>query len=245
MKIFLAAFASRTDLLFKYKPKYILESFYYINNKIIEYSKSNYCKEFLLDSGAFTYLNTGKKVDFDKYVEKYAKFIHDNKFKLYFEMDIDKIVGLEKVEEYRKYLEKETKTKCIPVFHKSRGKDYFEYLVKNYKYIAIGGIAIKDIKKSEYKYFDYFIKKSYENDCKIHGLGFTSLKELNKYKFDSVDSTSWKHGEISSNLYIFKNNYLQQIKKEKNLIRKVNCKQMSEHNINEWIKFANYAERRM
>ena len=83
----------------KLKPR-ILESFYYINDETK--AMIPYYKDFLLDSGAFTFMqNTKTKINWDEYVERYAKFIKDNNIKHFFELDIDSIVGIEEVERLR------------------------------------------------------------------------------------------------------------------------------------------------
>ena len=46
------------------------------------------------------------------------------------------------------------------VWHKSRGKDYWLKMIKEYDYVAIGGIVTKEIKPSEYKYFHWFIRQA-------------------------------------------------------------------------------------
>jgi len=179
---------------------YLLGSFFYLRKVqkdkkawVLEQISAQAPEDFLLDSGAFSFLTGTQIPDIDLYLEDYARFIKDNNIKQYFEMDIDSIVGLPKVEEYRKYLEKETGVPSIPVWHLSRGKEYFIRMCREYSYIALGGIASKEYGSKLYKYFPWFIKTAHENNCEIHGLGYTG-KGLLKYRFDSVDSTSWLAG---------------------------------------------------
>lgn len=128
---------------------YVLESFYYIREFQIPIIKS--ADLFLLDSGAFTFMNTAQgNVNWDEYIRKYIDFINKNDVKYYFELDIDKIVGYEKVKKIRGQLEYETGKKSIPVWHKSRGIEEFKKLVSEYDYIAVGGFAIGDIRPQEY-----------------------------------------------------------------------------------------------
>ena len=47
----------------------------------------------------------------------------------------------------RKRLEAETKKKCIPVWHRSRGKENFIELCKQYDYVAIGGELSSEIEQ--------------------------------------------------------------------------------------------------
>lgn len=225
------------------ESKYILESYYYINDWQIKYIKD--FKLFLLDSGAFTFMSNSKKqINWDKYVEEYADFINRYDVNYFFELDIDAIIGIKEVERLRDKLEKLTNKKCIPVWHKSRGLDYWKKIVREYDYVAIGGIVTKEIKPQEYKIFTALLKMAKDNNCKVHGLGFTNLKSLYKYHFYSVDSTSWKSGNRFGTIYIYKGNKLEQIKKDNKRTKSGNWYHKIEYwNFKEWLKFQEYADK--
>ena len=179
----------------------ILESFYYADEwteRIIPKTK-----RFLLDSGAFTFFSSGKCVDWNDYLKRYIDFINKNNVEKFFELDIDPLVGYKKVLEFRRILEENTGKRCIPVWHKSRGKEDFLKMCEEYDYVALGGIVTKEIKANEYIYFPWFINEAHKRGAKIHGLGFTNLEGLTKYKFDSVDSTSWTSGNRFGAIYTF------------------------------------------
>lgn len=222
---------------------YILESFYYIDDKFIKLLP--YLDDVLIDSGAFTFMQNKKNIniDWDKYVEDYGNFIKKYKIKKYFELDIDKIVGYEEVKRLRNKLEKIVGYKCIPVFHKSRGKEEYLKLIKDYNYVALGGIAIKDIKRTEYKYFKWFIDEAHKNNCKIHGLSYTSIDGIKKYHFDSVDSTTWTAGNRFGVIYKFNGKTL--IKIDKPLNTRVKARESALNNFAEWVKFSNYADKHL
>ena len=204
MKIFFANPLSGWAYTLRHKPPYILESFY----EFLEHKKSyknylntikQFAKIFFLDSGAFTFMNSQKNVKaefLDRFVEAYAKFIVDNDIQLFAEMDVDSIVGYEKVLEYRHFLEKVTKKKCVPVWHKSRGLEEWKRTIKaGYKFVAIGGFVIKEIKlPEETREINQLIKIAHERDVKVHGMGVISMRWLHKTLFDSVDSTGWMVG---------------------------------------------------
>lgn len=219
-----------------YKRLNVLFSFYYV--KDWQTQLIHRFNNFMLDSGAFTFMtNKNKKVDYEKYTYAYADFINKNDIKLFFEMDIDSIVGLKEVERLRNIIEKETNRKTIPVWHKSRGKDYFLDMCKEYKYIAIGGIVNGEFGKN-FNYINWFCNEAHKNNCKIHGLGFTK-KNIKDYKFDSVDSTAWTYGtrckficefngrDIIKHNMSYKNNRLQ-------------SKKSRFHNFIEWVKWSEY-----
>jgi hypothetical protein len=197
---------------------------------------------FLLDSGAFTYLNKLKttQVNWEDYVLKYAKFIKENNIENFFELDIDPIVGIKEVEILRDLLEKYTGKKCIPVWHKSRGLDYWVDMCKNYSYVAIGGIVTKEIKRTEYDVFKPLLSIANKYNTKVHALGFTNLKGLEKYKFYSVDSTAWLSGNQYGAAHWFDGKTMQ--KKKKLPGQKVKAQEVARHNFKEWVKFSKYAE---
>ncbi len=219
---------------------YRLESFYYVTKK--DEPLIHKYKDFLLDSGAFTFMNNSKtNIDWDEYVKQYASFINRHDIEHFFELDIDVLVGINEVERLRYKLEKLTNRQCIPVWHKSRGKDYWLKMVKDYSYVAIGGIVTREIKPSEYKYFTWFLNEAKKENCKVHGLGFTNLTGLHKYPFYSVDSTSWLSGNRFGSVSYFNGETI--ITKNKEQGQRVKTNKVARHNFYEWIKFAEYAEK--
>ena len=224
--------------------KFMLESFYSIEDWEIEEIKTK--ELFLLDSGAFTFMNNFQgTINWQEYIDKYADFIIKHNIKYFFELDIDSIVGYTKVKQLTKYLENKVGRQCIPVWHKSRGIEEWKRITKEYDYVAIGGIVVKEIKPKDYKYFIPLLKIAKENNCKVHGLGFTNLKLLSKYHFYSVDSTSWKSGNRFGILYKFDGKTLKQIKKGKNQKIISPCYLGDNHNLKEWVKFQKYADKNL
>lgn len=217
----------------------ILDSFFYANEFTENVVIPN-CKNFLLDSGAFTFLQSGKKVDWRKYVREYADFVIRNRVKDYFELDIDKIVGFNNVLKIRQYLAEKIGVLPIPVWHRSRGYQQFLDDAERYPYVAIGGIAIKDIKRSEFPVFHRLIQDAHDRGAKVHGLGFTAMSELPKYKFDTVDSSSWSAGNRFGFVYMFDGEKMIQIQKPPG--KRVKSSETAVHNFLEWKKFCEYAE---
>lgn len=222
----------------------ILESFYYLrkNEKFMALAK--HFGSFLLDSGAFTFMTGAHKgaINWDEYVEDYARFINKHDIKLFFELDIDSVVGLQEVERLREKLEALTGKKPIPVWHRNRGKEYFIKMCENYPYVALGGIVTKEIDRKKYETaFPWFIKTAHDHKCKIHGLGYTTVANLKKYHFDSVDSTAWLYGNRGGYLYKFnpRTGLLEQLGKEGCRLK---SREGAVNNFNEWVKFGKYAE---
>ena len=245
MKIFLAGQApwkeeGLYENIFSRSSIYILESFYYADEWVEKHIPL--FKDFLLDSGAFTFFSTKpKNVNWEEYVDRYADFINRNKVNHFFELDIDKLIGYENVLKLRKRLETKTGKQCIPVWHKFRGKENFLSMCDEYPYVAIGGIVSKEISSKEYPIFTYLINEAHKRGVKIHGLGFTNLEGLKKYKFDSVDSTSWTTGNRFGSIYKFNGETMQKFDKKEGQ-RLADSRKVALNNFVEWVKFQQYAD---
>lgn len=244
MKLCLAAPCSLPFLREDYVHcKYFLESFLTIRNWFIPHIKN--CEMFMLDSGTFAFMRSGKdKENFDEYLTRYINFINKHDIKYFFELDVDSVVGFEEVKRLRTRLEKETGKKCIPVWHRSRGKEEFIQMCQEYDYVSLGGIAANEIKSSEYPYLKWFIDTAHSYDCKIHGLGFTNLKGLYLYNFDSVDSTTWIQGGKHGRLFHFDGMYLKEANTRSRRRRSdLNTHPINRHNFYEWTRFQEFADK--
>lgn len=216
----------------------ILESFYYCRSNDWIPKLLPYLGDFLLDSGAFTFMQGAAHVDWDAYVEEYAAWINKYKIEKFFELDIDSVVGLKEVERLRKKLEGLTNRQPIPVWHKSRGLDDFPRICQEYKYVALGGIAIKEIPRNKFEAaFPWFINTAHKYKAKIHGLGYTSIEGIHKYHFDSVDSTAWLYGNRGGYLYLFNPRTGMMDKIDKIHGKRLKSSDAAKWNFNEWIKF--------
>jgi hypothetical protein len=113
-------------------------------------------------------------------------------------------------------------------------------MCKNYDYVSIGGIVSGEIPRSKFSVFPWFINTAHKFGAKIHALGLGSTTALKKYPFDSVDCTSWNTARVGGKSYHFTGNGFTNypIISEKKFKRL----ELSQHNLREWIKFANYME---
>ena len=224
----------------------ILESYYMLRDNEDFMHLLKRCKSFLLDSGAFTFMQGTHQgeIDWDEYIEQYADLINRWDVQLFFELDIEIIVGMEEVERLRAKLEKLTNKQCIPVWHLKRGKDYFIRMCEEYPYVALGGLVGKVINgKIPEELYPWFIKTAHQHGAKIHGLGYTSIKGLHKYHFDSVDSTAWLAGNRGGFLYKFKpdTGTMQQLRPDGHV--RLKARESALNNFIEWVKFCKYAEK--
>ena len=219
----------------------ILESFAYADEYIEK--AIPLISDFLLDSGAYTYMagKDGSEVNWEEYIERYANFINKNKVERFIELDIDSLVGYDEVKRLRKLLESKTNKQPIVVWHKSRGKDEFLKMCDEYPYVAIGGLVTKEIKRTEYKVFPWFINEAHKRDAKIHGLGLTNIEAIKKYHFDSVDSSSWTAGNRFGHISKFTGNDIVYYTKPEGT-RLKDSREVAENNFNEWVKFQRWAK---
>jgi hypothetical protein len=230
---------------------YLLSSFWeHKNGKYGEYVKQ---KKHILDSGAFSAINdkTGKykNFDWDSYVKKYIAFIKYTEQKLFFELDIDCVVGLQKVEYYRKQIEDAIGIPPIVCWHANRGSDYWIKCCEEYPYVALGTTKASNAGKkirANPKILHWFINHAHKNNAKIHGLGFTSIPWLKELKFDSVDSTTWLCGKYGY-CYPYKNGNIIQLTKKQtnNEFNRAKTKELNLYNFEQWVKFQKYAEQNL
>jgi hypothetical protein len=228
---------------FNYSDIYTLTTYYHLRNKK-EIPKYCYSDNLILDSGAFTFFG-GKKVDWNIYVDNYIDFINKCNKKLFFELDIDSIVGLSQVEDIRKRIINKTGKNPIPVWHPSRGIDYYKRMVDEFDYIALslsGQYTSAWIKNPNADKVIYkLLSLANKNNCKVHGLGYTKLSKLGKFNFYSVDSTSWIMSMKFGNIKIFNGKGMEGVKRPDNT-KMINPKLRLKQGFDEWVKFQKYAE---
>lgn len=250
MKICLAGTYGHKRTVENNMPRFVLESFWSIKEWQIDKIKN--AEFFLLDSGAFSFMNSqrsGKEFNLTEiyeYLDKYIEFINKYNIKYFFELDLDVVIGYKEVLKMRKILEAKTNKKCIPVFHKIRGINEWYKMVKEYDYVAIGASGKNDSAwtRKHPEALIKLLKIAKENNCKVHGLGYTNLSMLKKVPFYSVDSTSWVSGWRYGSIHTFKNGKIEVHKRAKNtrLKREMGLK-AEEHNYKEWLKLQDYVDR--
>ena len=250
-KAFMARYETEEEALEALSNVYLLTSFWEIYGNV----KRNaipfyiYQERHMLDSGAFSFIkgNNSENIDWDEYIGQYVKCIKETNQKYFFELDVDFTVGIERVEEFRDRIEQAVGRATIPVWHKSRGKEYWLRLVEEYDYVSIAGFASKHIKRREHKYLTWFLETARKNNCKVHGLGFTGFAAMHKYPFYSVDSTSWlscaKFGGVSTAAI---NKDGQRVLVKRNKGDGIRCKNTADLyllNFDAWVSYQKYAEK--
>lgn len=221
-----------------------LDSYFYL--KLKDDPHIDKYDNFLLDSGAFTYMRNKKlKTDWNQYVEEYAEYIKHRNIKNYIEMDIDSIIGVKDTLKLRSRLESLTGLQSIPCWHFIRGKQAWIDIVKEYSYASISLSGLTDTSKqfikSGYKYLPWFLEQAKKHDCKVHGLGFTQSAKLPHFRFHSVDSSTWLNGGKYGFINMF-----DPISGRMRIIQRkgrLKANEGREHNFKQWILFQRYAEK--
>ena len=209
----------------------VLLSYYYIRRRgideIEERLKKHRGMKILIDSGAFTFFKDPKYATktvewWENYLKNYTTFIKEHRDYIYacVELDIDSLVGSEKVDEWReKYfypLEKEG-INVIYLYHLDKDYDYLENLCRKHAYIGFSYVEFKNsledndkIKETVDKVFE--IAKKHKTA--IHGFAITGNKMLLNYPFLSADSTTYLTGAQFGNMTYFEGGNLRHLNKE-------------------------------
>ncbi len=245
MKLCLAGTSISEELVKNNPPDFMLESFYSIKDWQTQYIKK--AKLFLLDSGAFTFMSSqkkGKKFEYEDmkiYLHRYIDFINKYDVDYFFELDIDIVVGYDKVLELRQMLEQKTGKKCIPVFHKNRGIKEWEKMCKEYDYVAIGCTGFNDSQWTKnVNVLKQMLAIARKYKTKVHGLGYTR-GNIEDMTFYSTDSTSWLAGGRFGVIYTFKNGKMNKVSYSNKRVKEY--MKAHEHNLNEWIKYQRYLDK--
>lgn len=243
MKIFLAGNGTM-DYLNHHSP-FILQTFYDMRKM-----DESLCRRlvyepdmFLLDSGAFTFMNRGITVNWRDYANEYIDFINRYDVRYFFELDLDTVIGVEKTRQLTAYIEGRTRKQSIPVFHACRGLDRWREMCQTYGYVAIGASGVTE--ECRWVKNDRLLKQmvsiAHSYGSLVHGLGYTRLNNLNNttIPFDSVDSTSVLSGQRFGTMYLFAGEQLIS-KSIKGRVK--DYRTLSEHNVIEWIKMQRFKE---
>lgn len=141
---------------------------------------------FLLDSGGFTLRKNAEPCD----VGRYLSYLNEFDVETAFNMDT---LCWRESQENQALLERETRTRILPVFHYSDWVESREVglmeLADRYPYFAIAALGAPGSVERVRFYDDVFARIGTRN--RIHGLGATAIDHMLRYPFYSVDSTTW------------------------------------------------------
>jgi len=208
MKIFLSAVETYLSAVSESKYENLLTSFYYSNGAKRVMDTLGGKRTIMVDSGAYSFFSQRLKdaasvvksttrqrtslTNVDNYVNEYREFIKKwrDKVDYFVELDIDVLVGKEKLLEIRESLREVAGKKLIPAYHATMGswEENRDELFR-YDYVALEGVAA--VGKPRIPYMRC-IRDCYENRKKVHVFAMTKVDFLEKYPIYSTDSISWK-----------------------------------------------------
>jgi hypothetical protein len=229
----------------EFNKLHILQTFYDVKNGDEFYFDK--CADFLMDSGAFSVMNSkAQRSKFNplEYAKKYGEFVRKHNVDQFIELDIDGVFGIDVYKDCLHCLQDTSGKDPLRVFHMWRGKEYFQELTKAKDRICIGGIAIKHIKESDYVMFDWMLEEAHKNHCKVHGLGMGTAKNIRRYDFDSTDSASWLTSMQFGHMYRFNGHELckypgsEGCKEGEHLTRKFSAWRA----LKEWAEYSKYLD---
>lgn len=213
----------------------------YMKGSTLSLEEIKNARNFMLDSGVFTMINSKKNVPIERYADEYADFVRENRIGQYVELDVDQIIGVKKTRALRDRIEKRVGWRSIPVWHTIRGRQSFLDDTKDYDYIALGYFLTEGLSPSlTEKYARSFVDAAHENECRIHGLGFTKTELLPDIPFDSVDSSTWSSAPRYGKISVFNGKIIRNIQKKEGT-RLTMSKEAARYSFSSWRKYQDYA----
>ena len=213
-------YESYLDILYNLGIRNFLMSYEYLKGKGINQLKKYPDMHLFIDSGAYTYNQDPKYAEYtieqwEKQIEEYLAWAerHKNQIFAIADLDIQYLVGYEKVVEWRKkYFEPFMLRTGLPVcfIYHEEGLDIWEYMCKRYPYVGISLNIDREVDETELR---NKFKIAEKNNALVQGMASTRTGMLTQYPFYTVDSTTWnvglKYGEIS----VWTGNKMSRIKK--------------------------------
>lgn len=172
----------------------VLLSYFYFPVDLEVFLPKTFSRPFpslFIDSGAFSAWTQGKPVD----VVEYADWLQQNEkhVDVYANLDVkgDVDAGLRN----QAYLESRG-LKPLPVFHGGEPLSVLSDMVKDYHYIALGGLAgnTHSGSKEMWRFIIKCFQMAKDGGAVYHGFGMTNWKLLKALPWYSVDSTAWGQG---------------------------------------------------
>lgn len=200
VRIYLAGGESMLNILREHNVKHVLVSYYYLRQK----GKRTLDKLFasfpdiFLDSGAFTlnmqiakegvtWEEAQKDPRIKNYVEDYARFIdkYGDKFTVHAEVDVG---PWEQKVRQREFLEQYS-DRILPVIHPTDPPEYQMFLLKNYDYVALGGVGDARSLEQIKAYVTRNVQRARRYGTRFHGFAITVIEIMRMLPFFSADSS--------------------------------------------------------
>jgi len=165
----------------------ILISFFYIES-FLKNQKSFTYRDWVLDSGAYSAMNSGAEISLDSFIKTSLRLIQTDK-------TLTEIFSLDVIGDWKKSLENTEKmwaagVEAIPTFHVYEPMHALLSMARDYPKIAVGGVNQIQHSKDKIRWLDGIFSAVWPK--KIHGFACVGERIIMRYPFHSVDSTTWE-----------------------------------------------------
>lgn len=170
-----------------------------IDSDGINYLVKNPHTTWLLDSGAFTALNTGTEIrleDYMQFLDTYKSYIKD-----YIALDV---IGNPEATDKNLRIMLDNGFKPIPVHVRNDSKQRMDELFTLSDWVALGGMRRPHSGVCPPEFVK--LKMDMAEGRKVHWLGYTSMPQINLYKPFSCDSSSCAAARRYGSMYIYLSN---------------------------------------
>lgn len=206
--------------------RYMLMSYFHCKRKSRKFMEERFGDgqiKLLVDSGAHTFYGDvdeykKKPASFwDDYITKYLEWAENNKQYLFaiVELDLDMMFGLEQVQKWRKKyfepFEERTGIVVCYVYRTDQSIKVWNQMCKKYNYVGFSGTN----DNADVALMKKLIGIAKRNNAVCHGFAMTKPSILPQLPFFSVDSISWKSGEMYGVTYVWDGKKLHTITKDK------------------------------
>jgi len=180
-----AASLSEVKIIEELEQKRFLASFHYFKKSasiLNDYVKQGY--DIIVDSGAFSAMNLGAKID----IGEYCNFIKEVGSTYYATLDV--IGDAKATLKNHEIMINQYGLKPIITFHMGSLIEELDPLLE-YPYIAYGGLVFNPgLMNHCDEVWSYMLKRA--PHIKVHGFGLTNVEMMKRYPWHSVDSSSYK-----------------------------------------------------
>jgi hypothetical protein len=170
-------------------PKFLLSYHYFKKTDLDKLIARMPIKPMIFaDSGAYSAFSQGAEIDIKDYAAWIKRWSH--LFTVYVNLDV--IRDPKSTSQNQAILER-MGLEPIPVFHTGTDFKYLDRLMKQYPYIALGGMVGAE-RKATLRWAATCHKRAQDTGTVFHGFGQTSMDNLMSLPWYSVDSSSWGGG---------------------------------------------------
>ena len=186
MKIYLAT-TTIDDVIIE-NAKRILCSYFYFGKKIMLLKKIvKNGIDLFMDSGAFSAYNSNVNIN----LNYYSLYLKSLNIKNYAALDV---IGNPEKSYNNSFIMKQQGLIPIPAFHIGEELKYLIQIIKEYDYIALGGMVMAgNIENWLDGVFKIILEK--KPSLKVHGFGLTDQILVEKYPWYSIDSSSFDRAQ--------------------------------------------------